>query len=243
MAQAHPRVRTLLGTLLLGAALGPVQAALINVDFSRPVNAGTVQSGAAVLGTAGDVWNNAGGSSGIGIALVDATGAASGATLSYAATQSFDAPCPAGSAFCGTSVELLMRDYLYVNSGVTGVVTLGGLSANSSYELVLYGAANLNRERFTRFSANGVSETAAYDGTTGTLVEGISYVDITTFADPTGTITISFTNAGGSDFAGEGNLNGLQLRPLDATTVPEPSTLLLATGALALIAQRRRRRA
>src|SRR5215467_8823924 len=56
-------------------------ASLIDVDFSP--GAGPAQSGAAVLGSAGDIWNNLTAGSGTAVALNDVTGAATSVNLTF----------------------------------------------------------------------------------------------------------------------------------------------------------------
>ena len=127
-------------------------------------------------------------------------------------------------------------------SGGTGAAQTAG----ASYDLVLYSAPNIGRARRTSFTANGITEVSAFNGTDSLLTNGVSYVDMSVIADAAGTIAITFQQAGvtpgGSSVFLEGNLNGLQLRTAaPVSNVPEPTSLALAAAGLALAAGFRRR--
>lgn len=234
--------RGAVGALLAGLT-ALAQAALVNVDFNA--NSGLTQSGAGVFGSAGDTWNGIGGNIGTSLALVASDNTASGVTLSFSTSGSYADSCPSGSTYCGTPFESLMREYLYARQGTVGTVTLSGLLANATYELVLYGVPNTNRRRITEFTANGVTEKTSFNGTDNAMTEDVSYVDLFVDADADGKIAITFQqaglNPGGISTSLEGNFNGLQIREFTPTAVPEPSSLALAAGALLLARMRRRR--
>jgi len=253
-----------------------VQAQLINVNFidgainvayaggdSTPTPPGTTMSGAAVLGSAGDVWNGLGNfnygaypnnatyTSG---PLNYANGTASGVTLSLSAPQGtygansvvWNNFSPFSWATLGdeqtltggpyTPYSALFAHCLVANSATAeGSVTLAGLLANQAYELVLYNASDENEAagRTSTFVVNGVTQTSTYDGVTSTLVNGVDYTVFNTMSDGTGTLVINF----GNYIASESDLNGLQLEQ-----IPEPGTLaLLASGAILLLGYQRRK--
>ncbi len=230
-------------TFAVASAASSAQALLVNIDFNTS-NSPT-QSGMALLGSAGDTWNGFAGASGSNRPLVDSNGLSSGLTVSFSADGVYNEICsgsPGGSSYCGTPYESLLRDYLYVDIGRVGTVTLSGLMAGASYDLVLYSAPNRLRARNTTFTANGVTEVSSFDGLSDTLIDGVSYVDMRVVADTNGRIAITFAEAGrppGSGAGREGNLNGLQLRTV--IEVPEPTSLALAAAGLLLAAGVRRR--
>lgn len=244
------------------AGLASVQAQLINVDFNGNsvgnayggggVATGPTQSGAALIGSAGDIWNGfgdssfnfsayPGGASASGLPLMYATGINSPVTMSVTADGSYDANEPNWgntSAFttAGSPYANLMQDLIYANSPQS--ITLSGLVANQAYNLVLYNAGDQNVAggRTSTFTVNGVTQTSVWDGLTSTLVAGVSYVNYASvLSDGTGTLVINFGIAGGTGVL-ETDLDGFQLM-----AVPEPSSLaMLAVAGLMLIGWRRR---
>src|SRR5208282_2982554 len=187
---SRPRLmkKTLLVLLsAIGAAgLASVQAQLINVNFTdgnintaygggdvTPAPPGTAMTGAAVLGSAGDVWNGLGGftyaSSGGAAtytsgALVDSTGAPTTVTLSLSAPSGTYGANSVNwgnySAFSWASLaaeqagpitsppytpySALFSHTLVANSAAAdGSVVLSGLTPGT-YNLVLYSASDVN---------------------------------------------------------------------------------------------------
>ncbi|MGH7990852.1 MAG: hypothetical protein ACREDS_11780, partial [Limisphaerales bacterium] len=159
------------GIVFLSAGL--LQAQLMDVDFNENSSAGSgggpnpgpTMSGAALLGTAGDQWNGINVSSGSGISLINADGSSSAVTMTFTSGGGYDVNSYSGSTpFAGTPYDALMEDYLY-NSGVAQTITLSGLAANSTYNLVLYNAANGSAAgRTTYFTVNGNSQSSTWDG-------------------------------------------------------------------------------
>jgi len=253
------------GIICLGGSLLHAQttAGLIDVDFNGnsvgtayngggPAS-GPTQSGAALIGSAGDTWNGfadsaftfatyPSGLSGSGLALNYANGSASGVSMSLTADGSYDATEPNwgnSSAFvtAGSPYANLMQDLIYGNTAHS--ITLSGLAANQTFDLVIYNAADQNVPggRTSSFTVNGITQTSDWDGVTSTLVAGVDYVNYASAtSDGSGNLVINFGPAAG---ASEGDVDGFQL-----LAVPEPSTwAMLATGSLMLLGYRRSRRA
>lgn len=234
---------------VMGAVgLGRVQAQLLEVNFiddsvnvaygGGNVPAPAAMSGAAVIGSPGDLWNGLGGfaysaypngatfTSGT---LLYANGSASGITLSLSAPSgTYDANA-AGfnnhSLFSWASLADeqndigypytpwagLMASCLAANStAATGFVTLRGLAPGGVYNLYTYNASDQNEGagRTSTFTVNGVTQTSTYSYQTN-LVKGADYLEFTNVvADSTGTLTINF----GDLIDSESDFNGFQLQ-------------------------------
>ena len=197
---------------------GMLQAQLIDVDFNENSSAGSgggpnpgpTMSGAAVLGTAGDQWNGINVSSGSGISLINADGSASAVTMTFTSGGGYDVNNYGGSTpFAGTPYDALMEDYLY-NNGVAQTITLSGLAADSTYNLVLYNAANSTAAgRTTYFTVNGNTQSSVWDGSSSTLIAGVDYVDFTSaLSDGSGNLVITYTGNGSA----EGDIDGFQIQ-------------------------------
>ena len=196
-------------------------------------------TGAGVLGTAGDKWNMVSGAfvttgqSGSNIPLVDASGAATGVSLSYAGDDSIDVST-FGGIFTGSPLQNLLTSYLFSRTPHVGTVTLGGLIAGDTYELILYSVANIPG-RSTLFTVDGTTETVT-PTTTQTLTAGDNYAEFIAAANSSGDLKVAFSGPV------EGDLNGIQLLNGPAPSVPEPSSVaLLATGLATIWPLRRRR--
>ncbi len=264
---------------VIGAAgLASVQAQLIDVNFtdgninaaygggdSTPTPPGTVMTGAAVLGSAGDIWNGLGGftyASAGGAAtytsgaLVDSTGAPTTVSLSLSAPSGTygansvnwnnystfswaslaDEQTLTGGPY--TAYSALYSHTLVANSATAdGSVVLSGLTPGT-YNLVLYSASDLNvgAGRTSTFVVNGVTQTATWTASGATtLINGVDCVEYAGVTT-TGTLSINFGNL----IASESDLNGLQLQ-FESNVVPEPSTLALFAGAALLLGYQRRK--
>jgi hypothetical protein len=257
----------LLGVFSAGIALfnvESIQAQLINVDFNgNSVGtaygggggaAGPTQSGAAIIGSAGDVWNGfddssftfssyPSGMSANDLALTDANGSASGVTMSLTADGSYDANEPTWgntSAFttAASPYSNLMEDLIYSGAGNVNTMTLSGLPANQTFDLILYSAGdqNVGAGRTGTFTVNGNTQTSFWDGTTSTLTAGQTYVEFASaLSDGSGNLVINLGSATGD----ETDLTGFQLNPV--SSVPEPSTCaLLSVAGVALFCLRRK---
>jgi len=251
----------LLAAALLWAGTALATSNLINVDFvgnsignaygGGGPSVGPNQTGAMVLGSAGDQWNGINDSmysfsaypSGIStsspLTLTNADGTVSSATMSLTADGSYNSYEPNwGSAnpfVTGASPYAnLMQDYLYANNPQS--ITLSGLKASYSYDLVLYSAGN-SAGRTSTFIVNGVTQTSTYDNVTLNLVAGVDYVEYkNAVSDASGNLVITFGTAGG-----ESDLNGFQLgqpivRPVISNLYPDGSVLMQATNKLTFTA-------
>jgi hypothetical protein len=223
-------------------------ATLVDVDFSP--GAGPAQSGAAVLGSAGDLWNNLTAGSGTAVALTDVTGAATAVTLTY--SSGFGGSNAGGSVMdAGTSN--LMQDYLAMN-GLT--FTIGGLTPSSSYKIALYGAGDQNSLNGGATGGQGTLFTILQTPSPtvfGTTTEvnpaapttgdrklsdgpGVAYVLLTANSDATGALKVN-VNYNSSSFS-TAPVNGFQI----VEAVPEPASMcLLGIGGVAMFLVRRRK--
>lgn len=203
-------------------AAGPVPRAtaaqLIDVDFNLNSSAteggpnpGPTMSGAAVLGSAGDHWNGLDAGNGTAAPLIYANGTASPVTMTFTSAGGYNVQDYGGSTpFATTPYNALMEDYLY-NGGTPQTVVLSGLTANTTYNLIVYNAADENGAgRTTYFTVNGATLASTWNGTNNTLAAGVDYVNFpAALSDGNGNLTITWTGNGTS----EGDLNGFQIEP------------------------------
>jgi hypothetical protein len=217
---------------------------MINVAFNENGGLGTY-SGAAVLGNAGDVWNGISGNAidmGVrnSLALVNASGAASGVTLSFAGQTGFFDVTPISAIFQGSPYAALMDQYIYgFPPGVIG--SFANLIGGDEYRLIFYSAAN-DTSRVSNVTVGSSTQTVQDSSAGATFVLGQTYADFTTTPDASGKISFSVFSVKGRL---EGDLNGIQLEDLGPAPLatPEPSSLtLLALGTFGLIAVRRSQR-
>ncbi|MEM6822696.1 MAG: PEP-CTERM sorting domain-containing protein [Verrucomicrobiota bacterium] len=232
------KIRSVLLITFLSIQVAQSQV-LINVDFGGGFfsPSGPVHTGAAVVGSAGDQWNsfdNTGQNiSGLGGALNDSTGSASGAILTFNGSFLFN---DTDTAYTGPAGSL-MQDYLGIRTdfnGGVGTLTLTGLDTNAAYTLHTYSQPDVGG-RQTTFAVDGGSSqtTSASDAAASALVLGQNYLVFTGTTNGSGTMTINYSVG-----TGEGAFNGFQLE-----VVPEPSTwTLLLAGALSLFLLRKQKR-
>ena len=202
---------------LIAFGSGLLQAQLINVNFNQNSSAGSggpnpgpTMSGAAVLGTAGDQWNGISTGSGSGIPLIYANGSTSAVTMTFTSGGGYDVNDYGGSTpFASTPYNALMEDYLY-NGGTIQTITLSGLAANSTYNLVLYNAANTAAAgRTTYFTVNGNTQSSTWNGSSSTFIAGVDYVEFASaLSDGSGNLAITYTGNGSA----EGDINGFQIQ-------------------------------
>jgi hypothetical protein len=213
------------------------RATLINIQFGTVGNAiglpvTPAYTGAGVFGSAGDTWNlfkgpNPSTTPGSNLPLVDSTGAATSATLSYLGENGFfDSSNSVIKGLMGTtSYANLLDSYLYTRG--TATITVSGLTSGAAYDLVVYSIAN-SAGRTTNVTAGGSAKSVVAAGTP-TLVEGEQYVEFDGLV-ANGSGLISFTARGA---AGEGDVNGFQLS--SAVAAPEPATVTLVFAGMAML--------
>src|SRR5208282_2522159 len=204
-------------------SVGTLRAQLIDVDFNANSSAGSgggpnpgpTMSGAADLGTAGDQWNGINVSSGTGISLIYADGSTSTVTMTFTSAGGYDVNNYGGSTpFASTPYDALMEDYLY-NGGTPQTITLSGLAANSTHNLMLYNAADVAAAgRTTYFTVNGNTQSSVWDGSSSTLIAGVDYVDFASaLSDGSGNLVITYTGNGSA----EGDIDGFQIQAAPLT--------------------------
>jgi uncharacterized repeat protein (TIGR03806 family) len=216
-----------------GGNFGPAQ--LIDVQFNGNSvstadggggpDPGPVQSGAALIGSAGDVWNSfndssftfsafPGGVSANGLMLNYANGGASGVTMSLTGDGTYDAESFGNDSpfvVADSPYQNLMQAELFANNPQT--ITLSGLGANQTYNLILYssGDNNVGTGRTNTFTVNGVKQTSIWNGTDSTLIAGRTYVEFpSAMTDGSGNLVIQFGVTAGTGGL-ETDLNGFQL--------------------------------
>ena len=219
------RSRRILVAAAIMAASGAALASttippLIDVNFydtSTSSLDANQASGAAVIGTSTDQWNQIGAPgelsneasatnsiSSSGISLTTSTGAASGVSLGYSSQLS------AYSVTQGSLDPGLMDQYFAAKGSNSTNITLSGLQANTVYDLYVYTASfdASNNSRATVVTANGASADATGNAASS-FVQGDNYVLLTPMSSSSGVITIAQTLQPGSS---EGDLNGLQIQ-------------------------------
>lgn len=192
---------------------------LINVQFGENDNVFGITSQyngpGVVSGGGSNNWNliagsfTRSGSSATNIALTNAAAASTGVTLSYSTPGGFYDAGGTG-IFAGTPQQNLMTSYLFADTSATagpGIVSLGGLTPNAYYELLLYSAGDV-AGRGTKFSVGGVQQIVT--PVSSTLSLNNSFGEFIARSDASGNLNISMASAGTSVFP-EANLNGLQL--------------------------------
>jgi len=140
-------------------------------------------------------------------------GASSSYTLSYSTYSSGNSTATPGSgAPSGAPDQQLMQQYLVgKNTFPTNMVSIGGLSPNTVYDLYLYAASydGSNGDRASFVNANGqVSEASGNGSTTVGFVAGDNYVRLTPMSNSTGIIAITQTSVTDPS---EVDMNGLQI--------------------------------
>jgi hypothetical protein len=198
------------------------------------------QTGAAVIGSANDIWNLVSPASaftgfGSASALLDTNGNATSDSVSWTSTGEFTRGLPQdASGFDGTAYQNLMSGYLY--EGGTGSIDISGLAAGLEYQLYIYTQGDLGgaNGRQTTFTVNGGSPFATNGGigSLPTFLFGTNYVSFDVAADGGGNINVVYSNA-----AGEADVNGFQL-----SSTPEPGTFGLVIGAFGVGAAWMRKR-
>lgn len=206
----------------------PAQSSLFNVDAGGSGN--PLYSGAAVLGSSGDVWNSyvgqAWGPHNV-VTLQDSTGSSTaGVTVdvwNYYGTYDNTG---------GTTANPmgLMEDYINAYGSVDGFpirIELANLPTLTAFNLVIYAAGDsagqggtislATDNSFATILQTGTTTAASRDISAGA---GVAYQTFSGTTSASGTIDFQIANT-----ADWHSFNGLQLQ---LTPVPEPSTLALA---------------
>ena len=226
--------------ILLGSVIAAVAGPIVNVQFST----GPAQTGAAVIGSPADVWNELPGGAYVEfttgvqstpIALLDAGGNASGIDVTYSDDGVYTLPPQFLNGFSGTPWQSLMGGILYGAHLDQGTVTLTGLIPNATYQFYLYTQADSAADgRELSVSMNGLAATSVPgSASVGSFISGQNYLLLAPAADASGTIVIQFSGVAGAGVVkpGEGDFNGFQL-----TQAPEPSTWKLEAFVLVALA-------
>lgn len=209
----------------------------INVQFTGGWLGGgyaTTQTGAAVIGADGDVWNPIGNTTGgttpaglargTNIALLDVVNVGTAVTMDYVGDYIFN-----GAAFgnsnpfidAGSPVAPLMTGYMgSVSQGSvpdTNTVTLRHLTPGS-YDVYLFANGRSDGQgRITVFSANGQTAVCGPNNGNNTLIAGANYVHLIPTVTTNGVLNLS---AVGTTDNGQGLWNGIQLYgPVTAPTL------------------------
>jgi hypothetical protein len=247
------------GTLTAGAIFTLVafagtnaNAQLIDVDINGQGSSAT-QTGAAVLGSSGDIWNGLGGSS---TTLNDSTGTAvTGVSLTISGNANSGANDPGGSAM-DTATTPLMQDYLYPNGGSTTGITLtvNGLTAyaGDSFTFVIYAAGDGAGQGANLVFDDGATSSAVATSVIGTSTvtdasttgvsrqlsagEGVAYQEFTGTVAADGILSVNGTPSDASPYTA---FNGFQL---EIGAAPEPQVwAMLGLGLVGLAAFQYRR--
>jgi glucuronoarabinoxylan endo-1,4-beta-xylanase len=216
---------------------GIAQVQLIDVNFNTNslfstgggVIHGPAMSGAAVLGQAGDQWNDIQVSSGTGIPLIYANGSNSPMTMTFTSAGGYNVYGFSGTTpFKGTPYEALMENYLYngrLGTFAPQTITLSGLPTNSMCNLVLYSAADTaGAGRTTLFTVNGKTLTNTWNASSSTFIAGTDYVEFASaLSDGSGNLAITWNGNG----TAEGDVNGFQIQVTNQIQITIPPNVIV----------------
>lgn len=201
---------------------------LINLQFRTDL--GSSYSGAAVIGSAGDTWNQF--LDGFGstelinssnqVTITDVTVVWGGSV------STLGAETPNG--FADTEYKSLMQSYLYADMQQ---IFFSNLMPLSTYDLYFYtedspdyGMSALSVTVSGKIATTAT--TALNDGTSDTFTQGLNYLKLNVITDESGALDISYGRGEGA--TNSAIINGIQL----SGPTPEPSTMLLiGIGSLA----------
>jgi fibronectin type 3 domain-containing protein len=182
---------------------GTVNPISINFSGSGTPMGSSESAGVVVLSN----WNNAAGLSGSGQALVDSTGAASGATLTWNDPKSASSTSISDTA----GNDRMMKYYLDASDTTTTTVTVSNLASNpNGYNVYVYFDGNNSETREGAYTISGT-------GITTTTINGTD----TANTDFSGTFTQANNSAGNYLVFAIGNVSGFTVK---ATAVANGAT-------------------
>lgn len=242
------------------------QAQLIDVQFNADefnivydAGAGSpsplpVMIGAAVIGSAGDIWNQVnsnvlaytappndahtvnpvplnfvnGASSGVSLTLSTPASTYNANSTAWGNYSPFTA---AGSPYSAL-MQSLVNDYA---GDASGTVTLTGLAAGQAYNLYVYTASDTNAGpagRTGTFTVGSNSQNYTWNGTATNLISGVDYLEFSGVTGAGGTLTMDFGNS-----TAETDLDGFQLQlivvPVQMTITASGNNIILSWPASA----------
>ncbi|HEY4417731.1 MAG TPA: PEP-CTERM sorting domain-containing protein [Verrucomicrobiae bacterium] len=237
-----PTFRTLMPTalLMLGFAVSSqAQTPLYDIQFANPFSGDPdhPQTGAAVIGSSGDVWNyatnfnftlNTG-----SMALANTSGSLTSATITYGG---LGLDSNTANGFSSTAYAGLMSGYLFLYTGGPATISITGLNALSTYTIYLYTQGDNTADGRQLAATTGLSSLTAAptDENASTFIAGQNYLVLSGETDGSGTLGLTYSIA-----ADEADINGLQI--FEAAPAPEPSTYALALAGASLLFYRRRK--
>jgi PKD repeat protein len=200
------------------------------------------QTGPAVIGNGGDMWNPvsnpnpvAGDTNAISGSIQGLADAANiGTSISLAYTGNTILNSGVNTPFNGSSSPAanLMEACLGIINTNTATVTVQGLQAGT-YDLYLYSSAgNALQAEVSTFTANGAIATVGPNNTNNVLTLGTNYIHLTPTVTPGGLLNISFVGK----VNGQASLNGLQLYGPGAVPLP-PTAGFTGTPTNTFVAQ------
>jgi fibronectin type 3 domain-containing protein len=216
------------------------------VDFN---GAATFSGNGALAAPVGTSWNGIG--PGLHPYLSDSSGPSSLTSVGLNATAQGafgkdngfnvggDNVTPGSATLTSPGGFDLMTDYLFNNSGVATTYTLTGLVPGRTYDLYLYGYGDQLGQN-TLFSVDGVEKQTSNPAGLSTITEGRHYTTITSVANASGEVVMSWDNKSGTDDAdlnsGSAVFNGFQLvenasavlQPLNPSTFSDNDSIVVS---------------
>ena len=228
-------IRAISAVTFAGLAVSVASAdTLFNVDQNN--GSSPTQTGAAVIGSAGDFWNPIASGGVTNATLANSTNATTGLlTFSTSSSNGISTYTDAGGTAMDAATTPLMEDYAYgAGSGGNLTQTISGLSrfTGNTFTLYIYAAGDANGQgSLITLGGTGVSDTGAAASTTAVSRKlsagvGVAYQTFTgTITGDSFTITEAKTTG-----ASNGIFNGFQL-----DVVPEPGSYAIVLGGFAVL--------
>jgi hypothetical protein len=199
---------------------------LINIDFDDLADGGATQTGAAVLGSLGDIWNSESPTNGFFVFAANGLTNSAGVTTPFAMTLFATGGADTGHEFfpantADSATTNLMGDAVY--SGGYFNLVLAGLSPGQKFKLVVYAAGvngagsvmqKYDGDDSTYTSATIQSNTAASQSIVAG--PGVAYNTFTGIVGAGGAVILTISPQGDTN----AHINGLQLQ-LTAPTDPQ----------------------